>query len=254
MRFIFNGTLDELKETIHLKAKEYNKDIVVYDNEPNVLEIGFQRLGHSGGRFFIANVTVQNEIVILNGETKNIFQNTHKSKIGYLWSEFISYMFAYIILEIILLIPWLFLRNIVSVWIPLVLPIIYLVIRSFLNKKAEKEDDRQFADFMSMFTTYTDIETELYQPSWDDVYKKPDLARGKFQSIRDDDEDMLLITYEDGMKIDVGYIKEYRTYYITVVQDDTIESWNKPLGVYKIKDKINLSSELQNAIYKFRNV
>jgi hypothetical protein len=42
MKLIFNGTLDELKETIHLKAKEYNKDIVIYDNESNILEIGFQ--------------------------------------------------------------------------------------------------------------------------------------------------------------------------------------------------------------------
>ena len=33
MKLIFNGTLDELKETIHLKAKEYNKDIVIYNNE-----------------------------------------------------------------------------------------------------------------------------------------------------------------------------------------------------------------------------
>ena len=37
MQFIFYGTIDELKETILLKAKEYNKDIIIYDNEPNVL-------------------------------------------------------------------------------------------------------------------------------------------------------------------------------------------------------------------------
>ena len=80
MKLIFNGTLDELKETIHLKAKEYNKDIVVYDNEPNILEIGFQRLSHSGGRFFIANVTEEFNKVILDGEIKDVFQNQKKSK------------------------------------------------------------------------------------------------------------------------------------------------------------------------------
>lgn len=34
MKFIFNGTLDDLKETIRLKSKEYNKDIVIYNNSP----------------------------------------------------------------------------------------------------------------------------------------------------------------------------------------------------------------------------
>ena len=65
MQFIFNGTLDELIETIYLKAKEYSKDIVIYNNEQNILEIGFQRLSHTGGRFFIANVTEESNKVIL---------------------------------------------------------------------------------------------------------------------------------------------------------------------------------------------
>ena len=67
MRFVFSGTIEELKETICLKAKEYNKDIVIYHDVPDVLEIGFQRLGHSGGRFFVANITAKNENVILDG-------------------------------------------------------------------------------------------------------------------------------------------------------------------------------------------
>ena len=67
MKLIFNGTLDELKETIHLKAKEYNKDIVIYNNEPQILEIGFKRLSHNGGRFFIANVTEKSNKIILDG-------------------------------------------------------------------------------------------------------------------------------------------------------------------------------------------
>ena len=85
-------------------------------------------------------------------------------------------------------------------------------------------------------------------------YEKLDLAQGKLQCICDDDEDMLLITYEDGMQIDVGYIKEDKTYYITVVKDDTIESWNNPLGEFAATEKSKLSTELQKAIYKFRNI
>ena len=152
MKFIFNGTLDELKETIHLKAKEHNKDIVVYNNEPNILEIGFQRLGHSGGRFFIANITEESGKIILDGETKDIFQNQKKSKVGRIWNEFAEYLLAYIFLEILLVIPWIFLRNIISPWIPLILPVIYLIIRHFLNKKYDDKLDKEFAEFMSYCT------------------------------------------------------------------------------------------------------
>ena len=89
--------------------------------------------------------------------------------------------------------------------------------------------------------------------SWDDKYKKLDLAQGKLQTICDDDQDMLLITYEDGMQIDVGYIEEDKAYYITVTKDDTTESWNDPLGVFSTNDKSKLPAELQKAIHKFRN-
>ena len=249
MQFIFNGTLDELKETIYLKAKEYNKDIVIYYNEPNSLEIGFHRLGHNGGRFFIADIIEKSEKTVLKGEIKNVFQNQRKNKIGHLLNELSEYLLAYILLEILLIIPWIFLKNIISLWIPLILPVIYLIIRNFLNKKEEKTLDKDFVEFMTACTVYTTNEQ-----NWYDVYKKLDLAKGKLQSICDDEQDMLLITYEDGMQIDVGYIEDDKTYYIVVVKDDTMESWNNPLGEFATTDKATLPNELQKAIYKFRNI
>ena len=92
----------------------------------------------------------------------------------------------------------------------------------------------------------------LEEPSWDEIYKNLDLAQGKLKTICDDDQDMLLITYEDGMQIDVGYISEDKTYYITVVSSDTNEAWNNPLGEFAIKDKAKLPCELQKIILKFR--
>lgn len=249
MQFFFNGTLDELKEAIHLKAKEYNKDIVIHNNEPNILEIGFQRLGHSGGRFFISNITERSAKVILDGEIKDVFQNQKESKAGQIWTEFTEYLLAYIFLEILLIIPWIFLKDIISLWIPIILPVAYLMIRYFLNQKYNDKLDKEFAEFMSLCTVYTSDEQ-----NWYDAYKKLDLACGKLQCICDDDEDMLLITYEDGMQIDVGYIEEDKTYYITVVSSDTMESWNDPLGVFTMKDKAKLPTELQKAIHKFRNI
>ncbi len=249
MKFIFYGTLDELKETIHIKAKEYNKDIVIYSNKPNNLEIGFQRLSHSGGRFFIANVMEESSKVILDGEIKDVFDNQKKTKIGRIWNEFTGYLLAYIFLEILLIIPWIFLKDIISLWIPLVLPVIYLIIRHFLNKKYDDKLDKDFTEFMSFCTVYITDEQ-----NWYDVYKRLDLAQGKLKTICDDDQDMLLITYEDSMQIDVGYIKEDKTYYITVVKDDTMESWNNPLGEFVTSDKSKLPTELQKAIHKFRNI
>lgn len=249
MKFIFNGTLDELKETIHIKAKEYNKDIVIYSNDPNNLEIGFKRLSHNGGRFFIANVTEGSNKVILDGEIKDVFDNQKKSKVGRIWNVFTDYLLAYVFLEILLIIPWIFLRDIISLWIPLIFPVIYLIIRHFLNKKYDDKLDKDFIEFMSFCTVYTADEQ-----NWYDAYKKLDLAQGKLQTICDDDQDMLLITYEDSMQIDVGYIKEDKTYYITVVKDDTMESWNNPLGVFSTVDKSKLPTELQKAIHKFRNI
>ena len=101
--------------------------------------------------------------------------------------------------------------------------------------------------------TRADAVSNLNQLSWDDTYKQLDLAHGKLQSICDDEQDMLLITYEDGMQIDVGYIEEDKTYYITVVKDDTMKSWNHPLGIFSTNDKSKLPTELQKAIQKFRN-
>ena len=248
MKFIFNGTLDELKETIHLKAKEHNKDIVVYSNDSNNLEIGFQRLSHNGGRFFIANVTEESNKVILDGEIKDVFDNQKKTKVGRIWNEFTGYLLAYIFLEILLIIPWIFLKDIISLWIPLILPVIYLIIRHFLNKKYDDKLDKEFTEFMSFCTVYTTDEQ-----NWYDVYKRLNLAQGRLQTICDDDQDMLLITYEDGMQIDVGYIEEDKAYYITVTKDDTTESWNDPLGVFSTNDKSKLPAELQKAIHKFRN-
>lgn len=102
---------------------------------------------------------------------------------------------------------------------------------------------------MSSCTAYTTDEQ-----NWYDVYKRLHLAQGKLQAICDDDQDMLLITYEDGMQIDVGYIEDDKTYYVTVVKDETMESWNDPLGVFSTGDKSKLPAELQKAIHKFRNI
>lgn len=153
MKFVFNGTLDAFKETILENAREARKDIVVYHTDPDVLEIGFCRLGYNAGRFFIANITEENGTVTLDGEIKNI----DHSSLGSRSSEFFGLLFWYIVGYIILAIPpmilWLFLRRFVSIWIPLILPFVYMAIRPLLNKRENEKLDNSFVDFMSSFST-----------------------------------------------------------------------------------------------------
>lgn len=78
------------------------------------------------------------------------------------------------------------------------------------------------------------------------------LENGKLQFICDDDQDMLTITYDDGMTIDVGYIDSEKTYYITVLSSDDENGWQNPIEVIEIYNKNDLLNAIQNTIYEYR--
>lgn len=86
-----------------------------------------------------------------------------------------------------------------------------------------------------------------------EVYSKLDLYGGKLKTIIDDDEDMLTVTYKNGVKIDVGYIKALNAYFITVVKDDSLEGWNSPISVVEVRDKAALAGALQDIIIKIQS-
>ncbi|MBQ7817714.1 MAG: hypothetical protein IJ388_02830 [Oscillospiraceae bacterium] len=152
MRITFNGTLDEFTETIRQKARESQKDIVIYHTDPDVLEIGFYRLGHSGGRFFVANITQENGVITLDGETRNIYPTSDGSFLSKACDFLFTLVFGYLLLEAPLFILWLFLRRFVSIWIPLLLPFAYMAIRPILNKRENEKLDNSFVEFMSSFS------------------------------------------------------------------------------------------------------
>ena len=89
--------------------------------------------------------------------------------------------------------------------------------------------------------------------NWTDTYQSLDLKNGKIEFICEDDQDMIEIRYDDGMLIDVGYIAEERKYYITVVESDDANGWEKPLVVREADCKEKLFSEIQKTIFEFRN-
>ena len=136
MQFVFNGTLEELKSTIRTKAQALNKDIVVYHNDQNTLEIGFQRLGHSGGRFFAAKVTETDTSVFLQGKFVNIYSGKPESNAQGFWSLLGAFVMFYILIELVLQILWLPIFHFSHIWIPLILPLPALI---FLRMRAMKE-------------------------------------------------------------------------------------------------------------------
>ncbi len=87
---------------------------------------------------------------------------------------------------------------------------------------------------------------------WWKIYEGLELYGGELKSICDDDEDMLEITYPDGMMIDVGKYSFKNCYCITVVSSNNADGWRNPLGVFEIQSKDDLYSQIQSAIIKFR--
>ena len=151
MQFVFNGTLEELKSTIRTKAQALNKDIVVYHNDPNTLEIGFQQLGHSGGRFFVANVTETDTSVFLQGKLVDIYSDKPESKAQSFWSLLGALAMLYVLIELVLQIIWLPIFHFSHIWIPLILPLPALIFLRMRAMKEEKEVDANFIAFMSTF-------------------------------------------------------------------------------------------------------
>ena len=165
MQFVFNGTLDELKDSIRTRAKAFHKDIVIYQYDPTVLQIGFLRLGHSGGRFFVANITEENESITLDGEIKNLNTTMPNTDTRNLFQKIRDTVFGFVVLYVFLaLIPWLIwsIFDIPHPWISFAIPaaiiatfeLVYLFNKLFCKSERsfDKEDDI-FLQFMSMISS-----------------------------------------------------------------------------------------------------
>ena len=92
----------------------------------------------------------------------------------------------------------------------------------------------------------------MQKDGWVKPFLTLDLCGGSLVSILNDGEDMLEIRWSDGMWIDVGFIEEEKTYYITTVANDTLESWNNPLSVLKTSNRMDLVNMIQQEILRCR--
>ena len=86
---------------------------------------------------------------------------------------------------------------------------------------------------------------------WWKFYETLHLYGGTANYIFDDFEDMIEISYPDGMLIDVGKAED-DNYYITVVSSDDEKGWREPLEIVSVADKKDLYGKIQETIEKHR--
>ena len=107
--------------------------------------------------------------------------------------------------------------------------------------------------YITIYATITSKEgVNMHHDDWIAPFLAMDLCDGALVPIVNDDEDMLEIRWDDGMWIDVGFIRDEETYYITTVADDTLESWNNPLSVLKTQNRTELIEIIQHEIFRCR--
>lgn len=75
---------------------------------------------------------------------------------------------------------------------------------------------------------------------WDIPYLSLELFGGTLTSLVNDDEDMPVIRWPDGMGMDVCFMKQENLYCLTTVADEGLESRNHPLSVIEVKNRADL--------------
>lgn len=85
---------------------------------------------------------------------------------------------------------------------------------------------------------------------WWKKYESLDLLDGNIFFIGDDLEDMIEISYPDGMFIDIGKIGN--SYCITVLPSNDVNGWNSPLAEITVLRKNELFDNIQKIITYYR--
>ena len=153
LRFIFAGAkynfISQLKSAINTSNMDYLYEII--DN--NHINIGIQRLGHSGGRWFIAEVNTVEESTIFQGEFEDIYLssisgNKPADKIKDFIITLVVYIAIYSVLLGISLLIW-SIANLRYIIIPFIVPAIILVVLRINAITWDKRLDKKFITFMT---------------------------------------------------------------------------------------------------------
>lgn len=87
---------------------------------------------------------------------------------------------------------------------------------------------------------------------WWEEFESLNLYGGSSFYIGNDLEDMIEISYPDGMFIDIGKSDEDGIYYIAVLSSNNRIGWQNPLSVVSVSDRTLLYNEIQETIKKYR--
>ena len=148
VRFIFNGTYNDLVGQIRAQAATATKNIIIDDTERPVLKIGFMRLGHSGGRWLIADSETKDNKTVLHGSFKDIYLSNNSSKIKSFFSELFIWIIIYAVFLIIPLVIWLLAFKTQLLFISFLIPAVILILLYLNGKRNDKKSDKSFIDFM----------------------------------------------------------------------------------------------------------
>lgn len=152
MQFHFRGTRAEMVEAIEGTAAQQGRDIYVDLKSPDRIEIGFERHGHSGGRFFYAAITEENGVLTLTGEAEDSY--THKmSPARNRWDAAMIWLECYLVLFLLACVVLIFIDDLIHftipLWLPPVFPLPFLAIRIPFSRKEQRMADEDFFVFLA---------------------------------------------------------------------------------------------------------
>jgi hypothetical protein len=157
MKYFYQGSFDNLKSDLNDKVSKHNHemhtDYRIFKLSTSNLSFGIQRLGHSDGKFFNAEITFDDKCVVLNG---SICEERHSSNasIGDKTEEFILNLFLHAVYYAVaggIIFGICILLNFSNYVLPIVLPTLVLVFFRLRAVKEEKRQDIQFHEFMSNY-------------------------------------------------------------------------------------------------------
>ena len=148
MTFTFHGTRHGLTERIESAAKAENRDIYIDDKYPGRMEIGFERHGHSGGRFFYADITDRDGVLTLTGEAED--SHRHPMSPGRrMLDSFLNWAGGFLFLAFCMLIFWAATDGFFPIWMVPLPPALFLLIRIPMSRKEQRQVDEDFFAFLA---------------------------------------------------------------------------------------------------------
>lgn len=153
MKFQYSGSMQDLLNALEREIISSKREYRLEYDGNGKLSIGFQRLGHSGGRWFVADIRIEDDKTILVGEFQDIFissqnEETVKGKVQKFLIGLMLNGTAYLFLFGVMMLIWKF-AKLENLLIPIVFPIVVLILLKIGTKPSSTESDRKFIAFMT---------------------------------------------------------------------------------------------------------